>query len=105
VENFTSTGDANLLSLSEDDLRTIRDAMQRLVGRWTLETESGDEGELYARLLAPWSDGRRSAFLLERENDVIILTDNLSDSARCHVMGFPNAALAMETVQRVVSGY
>jgi hypothetical protein len=78
--------------------------MTHLQGRWSLLTESGDEGEVYARLLPPWGDIDRSAFLLEREDNVVILTDNLSEAERCRVSGFPSAAAAMEAVRRVVVG-
>ncbi len=104
MDQYIATRVDEQLSLTETDLQVINAVLPRLRGRWTCLTESGDEGELYARLLPPWGDGQRSAFLLERENGVVILTDNLSESDRCRVTGFASAAAAMDTVQRVVMG-
>ena len=104
MDQFAATRVADRLSLTDADLTTIRNALPHLLGRWSMLTESGGEEELYARLLPPWGDGRQSAFLLERDNNVVILTDNLSEAERCRVTGFPNAALAMDAVQRVVRG-
>jgi hypothetical protein len=95
---------ADGLSLTDTDLADVLGGLAQLSGKWSVLTESGDEGEFYARVLPPWGDGRHSAFLLERERDVIILTDNLSEADRCRVCGFPSAAMAMEAVQKVVRG-
>jgi hypothetical protein len=95
---------ADGLSLTDTDLADVLDGLAKLSGKWSMLTESGDEGEFYARVMPPWGDGRRSAFLLERERDMVILTDNLSDADRCLVFGFPSAAMAMAAVQKVIRG-
>jgi hypothetical protein len=92
------------LSLTDDDVSAIQTSLTDLLGRWLLVTETGEEGEYYGRLLPPWGDSQRSAFLLEREDDLIILTDNLSKWDRCDVTRFPSAAQAMQAVHRVVHG-
>jgi hypothetical protein len=104
VDQFAATQNADRLSLNDADLSAIRSTLPHLLGRWSLLTESGDEGELYARLMPPWGNDRRSAFLLERNNNVVILTDNLSECERCRVTGFATAAAAMEVVRRIVAG-
>jgi hypothetical protein len=104
VDHFAAATVVDRFSLTDADLSAIRAALPTLQGHWSLLTESGDEGELYVRLLPPWGDNRHSAFLIEREEKVVILTDNLSETERCRVSGFPSAALAMETVRRVVLG-
>ena len=104
MDHFAAVHVADRLSLTDTDISTIRTALLHLGGRWSLHIESGDEGEVYGRLLPPWGDDTRSAFLLEREDNVVILTDNLSDLQRCRVSGFPDAAAAMRTVRRVVTG-
>jgi hypothetical protein len=104
VDQFAATRVDERLSLTAFDLTAIRAALPDLHGRWSLVTESGDERELYARLLPPWGTAQHSAFLLEREDNVVILTDNLSDPDCCRVSGFPNVVSAMEVVRRVVLG-
>ena len=91
-------------SLTDADLHTIRVVLPRLPGRWLMLTESGEEGEVYTCLMPPWSDGQRSAFLLEREHETIIMTDNLSELDCCPTTGFSSIAAAMEAVQRIVLG-
>ena len=104
MDQIAATSVADRLSLTDADLATIRTVLPQLLGRWSILTESGDEGELYARLMPPWGDDRRSAFLLEREDNVVILTDNLSEAEHCRVSGFPSTTAAMEAVRRVVLG-
>ncbi len=104
MDQFLAPTVADRLSLTAADIRDIRAALPHLQGHWTALTEAGDEGDVYVRLMPPWGDDRRSAFLLEREDHVVILTDNLSDAERCRVSGFPSAAAAMAAVRRIVCG-
>jgi len=102
MDAFSASPESIRFSLTDADLGLIRGALPQLLGRWSLITESGDEGELYGRLLPPWGNSRHSAFLIEREDEVVILTDNLSALDRCVVKSFPNAMQAMHAVQSIV---
>jgi hypothetical protein len=99
---LNATHPAGRYSLTDLDLAGIRGALPKLGGRWLLLTESGDEGELYGRILSPWGNPGNSAFLLEREDDALILTDNLAEPDRCAVTLFQTAAAAMQTVENIV---
>ncbi len=102
MTDFKEADAGERFSLNDGDLSVIRNALPQLHGRWSLVTEFGDEGELYGRLLPAWGNSRYSAFLLEREDQFVILTDNLSELDRCAVSSYPNAAVAMAAVQRLV---
>jgi len=104
MNHFADTSIADRLSLSDADISTLRAALPALGGTWSVLTEAGDDGDVYARLLPPWGDQHRSAFLVEREDKVVILTDNLSEPNRCRISGHPSVGAAMEAVRRVVVG-
>lgn len=70
---------------------------------WPITYDRGDEGELFAIIYFP-KNSRVSAFLLDREGEEVVLTDNLSDPHRVLVTSYRDVEAAAAHVGRVLSG-
>ncbi len=90
--------------LSPEECRTITEAGRRLPGEWTVLFEQIEDGAVFARLLAPWSDGQISAFLIERHDGRVILTDRLSCEVADAFTRHLDVADAMEAAEDIIFG-
>lgn len=52
---------------------------RRLWGRWLLIFERTEAQEVYARIVAPWNTPDHSAFLIERQGSMLLLTDRVAN--------------------------
>lgn len=91
-------------SLTQCDRSEIVATAQILPGEWITEFEETPDGDWYACLLPPWSDGLMSAFLIERQRNRVVLTDRLSAFTRDLVSDHNNVCGAMQTVCAIVLG-
>lgn len=90
--------------LSPDECRTIAEAGRRLPGEWTVLFEQIEDGAVFARLLAPWSDDQISAFLIERNEGRVILTDRLSCDVADAFTHHLDVAEAIEAAEDIIFG-
>ena len=91
-------------SLTYDEQVDIIDAVQAMPGAWFVDIDESPYGDSYACLIPPWSDGLMSAFLIERQSEVVVLTDRLSNEVRDIVTTCSSVAEAMAVVVATVAG-
>ncbi len=78
--------------------------IRAIAGTWCLDFEESPDGDLYARLVPPWSDGGTSAFLPEHQDHLIVLTDRLSSETQDVVCTFPTVTEALESALATAFG-
>lgn len=84
--------------------RALMDAFARaLPPGWELVLEAGEPDETYARLVSPYCDPSLSAFLVEREAGVLILTDRLSDPYREELRSYASLPEALAEIALAIS--
>src|SRR5689334_14539406 len=101
--NMFSSPTPQAVSLNTEDREAILTASREFSDSWSTEFETGDEDEVYARIVAPWCEPNHSAFLLERQGSEIVLTDRLSETFSDCISLYPSILAAMHQVYSVAS--
>lgn len=91
---------AQELGLTLDDVDAILAARSMIP--WPISYDRGEQGELYAIIHPPRNYGV-CAFLLDREDGQLVLTDNLSDPLGVVVTDYPDVGAAATHVSRILS--
>lgn len=84
--------------LSLYDQTEVIAATRLLPGRWFVEFHESPNGKSYACLGQSEGHGRFPAFLLRRQDGLVVLTDRLSDETLDHVTRHPSMTKAMRVV-------
>ena len=91
-------------SLTYDEQAEIIAAARAMPGTWFVDIDESPYGDSYACLIPPWSDGLMSAFLIERQSELVVLTDRLSDAARDVMTAYPSVAETLAAVVETLTG-
>lgn len=87
-----------------DDAEQIAVFATTLAGNWVMTVEYGDDTEPYARLIAPWHEPCSSAFLVERQAGLVVVTDCLSNPQEDIVKTHLGMDDAIKTIRRTILG-
>jgi hypothetical protein len=91
---------SSTLGLTTEEQEYIMAAANvRLPCGWQIVFETTDDAEAYARIVAPWNPDA-SAFLIDREHNGVVLTDNITETIRV----MDDVDTALEHIATVVSG-
>lgn len=87
-----------------DDAAQLAVFTMTLAGSWVMAVEYGDDTEAYARFMAPWHEPCASAFLVERQAGLAVVTDRLSNSREDIVTTHLSMDDAIKTIRRTILG-
>jgi hypothetical protein len=87
-----------------DDAAQLAVFTTTLAGSWVMAVEYGDDTEPYARLMAPWHEPCSSAFLVERQAGLAVVTDRLSNPREDIVTTHLGMDDAIKTIRRTILG-
>jgi hypothetical protein len=91
------------LGLTVEEQQCVRVITGSLPFGWSVDFETTDSDETYARIVPPWN-ATLSAFLIDREAHGVVLTDNISENTRPVISVLCDIQDAIDRVVAIASG-